>query len=63
MLHYLTTSRDLIQKLDTVLFPNRFAIQLACSRWKLLGFITDVLEFMIICLGVSLFSVIVLDTW
>lgn len=63
LLHYLTTSRGLTQKPDTILIPNPLAIQLACSLWKLLGSITGVQGFTTTCLGMSLFAFVVLDTW
>lgn len=63
LLHYFPTSRNLTKKPDTVLIPSPVAIQLGCSLWKLLGFVTGVLEVRIICLGASLFSFVVLGTW
>lgn len=53
LVHYLPTFRDLIENSHTILIPNPFVKQLACSLWKLLGFIASVLNFMRICLGVT----------
>lgn len=63
LLCYLPTSRDLIETSHTILIPNPFVKQLACSLRKILGFITGMLNFMRLCPGVNLFLFIVLDTW